>query len=96
MDHFEMLLEEMCPNHVYSVKHKLRDCSLMKSFVTTGSLPGGMKIDEAPTKGSAAPFPGEDAVMTIYDSHPLPEKHRALDQRWGTRKSKGTNFFPVH
>jgi hypothetical protein len=39
MNHFEKLLEESCLNHAYIVKHKLRDCSLMKSFVAMGSLP---------------------------------------------------------
>jgi hypothetical protein len=38
MDHFERLLKETCPNHTYLVKHKLQDCSLIKSFMTTGSL----------------------------------------------------------
>jgi hypothetical protein len=37
-DHFEKLLEEACPKHAYPVKHKLRDYSMMKSFMTSGSL----------------------------------------------------------
>jgi hypothetical protein len=37
-DHFEKLLKETCLNHAYPIKHKLRDCGLMKSFMTTGSL----------------------------------------------------------
>jgi hypothetical protein len=37
-DHFEKLLEEMCPNHAYPVKHKLRDCDMMKNFMVSGSL----------------------------------------------------------
>jgi hypothetical protein len=28
-DHFEKLLEETCPNHVYPIKHKLRDCGMI-------------------------------------------------------------------
>jgi hypothetical protein len=36
--HFERLLEETCPNHTYPIKHKLRDCGRMKSFMTTRSL----------------------------------------------------------
>jgi hypothetical protein len=93
MDHFKKLLEETCPNHAYSIKHKLRYCSLMKCFMTTGSLPRGMEIDEAPTMGDAAPFLREDMVMMVYGRHPSPEKHHALDQGWGTRKCKVTNFF---
>jgi hypothetical protein len=36
--HFEMLLEETCTNHAYPVKHKLRDCDMMKNFMTSGFL----------------------------------------------------------
>jgi hypothetical protein len=32
--HFERLLEEACPNHVYPIKHKLKDCDMMKNFMT--------------------------------------------------------------
>jgi hypothetical protein len=34
-DHFEKLLEDICPNHAYPVKHKLMDCSIMKSFMAS-------------------------------------------------------------
>jgi hypothetical protein len=37
-DHFEKLLEETCLNYAYPVKHKLRDCDMMKNFMATGSL----------------------------------------------------------
>jgi hypothetical protein len=70
MDHFEKLLEEACPNHAYPVKHKLRDCGLMKNFMASGSLTRGMELDEVPDGGDATPFPREDAVMTIYDGRP--------------------------
>jgi hypothetical protein len=79
MDHFEKLLEETCPNHAYAIKHKLQHCSLMKSFMTTGSLSRGMEIDEAPIEGDATPFPREDAVMMIFERHPSPEKCHRLD-----------------
>jgi hypothetical protein len=38
-DHFKRLLEETCLNYAYPVKHKLRDCSMMKSFITSGVPP---------------------------------------------------------
>jgi hypothetical protein len=37
-DHFKRLLEEACANHAYPIRHKLKDCSMMRSFMTTGSL----------------------------------------------------------
>jgi hypothetical protein len=38
MDHFEKLLEETFLNHTYHIKHKLGDCGMMKSFMTSGFL----------------------------------------------------------
>jgi hypothetical protein len=38
IDYFKRLLEEACPNHTYRVRHKLKDCSMMRSFMTSGSL----------------------------------------------------------
>jgi hypothetical protein len=69
-DHFEKLLEETFPNHTYRIKHKLRDCDLMKSFMATRPLARGMEIDEVPDEGDKTPFPREDAVMMIYDGCP--------------------------
>jgi hypothetical protein len=36
-DHFKRLLEEAYPNHAYPVRHKLKDCDMMKNFLITGS-----------------------------------------------------------
>jgi hypothetical protein len=71
-DHFEKLLEETCPNHAYPVKHKLRDCGMMKNFMTSRSLTRGMEVDEVPDEGDATTFPGEDVVMMIYDGRTSP------------------------
>jgi hypothetical protein len=65
-------LEETIPNHAYPVKHKLRDCGMMKNFMALGSLAQSMEVDKALDEGDTTPFPGEDAVMMIYDGHPSP------------------------
>jgi hypothetical protein len=39
-DHFERLLEKVCLNHPYPFRHKLKDYSMMKNFMISGSLPG--------------------------------------------------------
>jgi hypothetical protein len=70
-DHFERLLEEACPNYIYLIKHKLRDCDMMKNFMVSGSLTRGIGLDEAPGKSDAAPFPREDVVMMIYDGRSM-------------------------
>jgi hypothetical protein len=57
-DHFEKLFEDICSNDVYPIMHKLRD--------------RGMEVDEVPDEGNTMPFPGEEAVMMIYDGRPPP------------------------
>jgi hypothetical protein len=65
INHFERLLEEACPNHTYPIKHKLRDCTMMKNFMVSGSLTRGIGLDEVPDESNMMPFPGEDVFMTI-------------------------------
>jgi hypothetical protein len=66
---FEILLEEACPNHVYPIKHKLRDCSMMKNFMVSGSFNRGIGLDEVQGERDTMPFPMEVVVMMIYDGH---------------------------
>jgi hypothetical protein len=57
--HFERLLEEACPNHTYPVKHKLKECDIMKNFMTSGFLTWAMEPEEDPGGSDAMPFPGK-------------------------------------
>jgi hypothetical protein len=66
-DHFKRLLEEACHNHMYPIKHKLKDCDMMKNFMISGSLTRAMELDEVPDGSNTMPFPRENAVMMIYD-----------------------------
>jgi hypothetical protein len=44
-DHFKKILEATCPHHPYPIKHKLRDCTMMKRFMSsTGTPPGGDEL----------------------------------------------------
>jgi hypothetical protein len=52
---------------VYSVKHKLKNCDMMKNFTTLGTLTRGSKLEEDPGGSDMTPFPGKDAVMMVYD-----------------------------
>jgi hypothetical protein len=83
-DHFEKLLKETCPNHAYPIKHKLMNCGPIENFMTMGSLSRGMKVDEVPTEGDAAPFPREDTIMMIYDRRPSPERRCVPNTSIGT------------
>jgi hypothetical protein len=42
-DHFEKLLETTCPNHVYPIKHKLKEYTMMKNYMTTRVFHQGEK-----------------------------------------------------
>jgi hypothetical protein len=39
---------------------------MMKNFMTSGALAKGKKPEGDPGEKGATPFPGEEAVMTIY------------------------------
>jgi hypothetical protein len=70
MDHFKRLLEEACPNHAYPVRHKLKDCNMMRSFMTSGPLTWGAELDEGSDRSNTMPFPRENAVLTVYRGCP--------------------------
>ena len=40
-NHFKKMLEGPCLNHVFPVKHPLKDCSLMQKFLSGRSNKGG-------------------------------------------------------
>jgi hypothetical protein len=81
---FEKLLEETCLNHVYPIKHRLRDCNMMKNFMASGSPARGMEVDEVPDEGDTTPFPREDAVLMIYDGCPSPGMRHVSNPSLGT------------
>jgi hypothetical protein len=63
-DHFKWLLEEAYPNHIYPIKHKLKDCGMMRIFMTSGSLTWGEELNEGPDRSDTTPFPEEKAIMS--------------------------------
>jgi hypothetical protein len=70
-DHLKRLLEKAYPNHTYSIKHKLKDYDMMKSFMISGSPSQGMELDEDPGGSDTMLFPGKNTVMMVYNGHPL-------------------------
>jgi hypothetical protein len=66
-DHFEKYLEATCPHHSYPIKHKLKDCSMMKNFMMSEAFTKGKKLGEGPGGKGEAPIPGEAGVMTIIN-----------------------------
>jgi hypothetical protein len=69
-NYLNMLLEEACPNHAYPIRHKLKDYGMMRSFMTSWSLTRGAELDEALDGSDTMPFPGENAILTVYGGCP--------------------------
>jgi hypothetical protein len=59
-DHFKKLLDVTCPNHSYPIKHKLRDCTMMRIFMTSWAFSKGRKPGVGGIRVGRAqhPFPG--------------------------------------
>jgi hypothetical protein len=66
IEYFKRLLEEACLNFAYPIGYKLKDCSMIQSFMTSGSLTWGAKPDERPDGSDVAPFPKENAIMMVF------------------------------
>jgi hypothetical protein len=62
-DHFEKVLEVACPHHPYPVKHKLRDCTMMKTFMSSDMPDDGDEL--AKDFGGNGMALGEAKVVTI-------------------------------
>jgi hypothetical protein len=79
------------------IKSKLKDCDMMKNFMTLRSLTRGRELEGDSGRSDATPFLWDDAVMTVYNGHPsLGEaphvKHESRDPdspRLGTQGHRG-------
>jgi hypothetical protein len=47
----EKLLKTSCPNNVYPIRQKLRECTMMKNYMTSWPLTNGMKPEGDPGGG---------------------------------------------
>jgi hypothetical protein len=86
-DHFKRFLEEAYPNRTYPVRHKLKDCSMMRSFMTSRSLNWATELDEGLDGSDTTLFPEKNAVMTVYGERSPSGRHRmsSLSHRAPTR-----------
>ena len=70
LNHFKKLLEGSCPNHAFPVKHLLKDCNLMRRFLSGGSNKGEQGKEPAPTTDDAKEkdnnFPTSDGCLMIF------------------------------
>jgi hypothetical protein len=69
-NHFKRLLKEAYPNHTYPVRHKLKDCSMIRSFMTSGALTWGAKLNKGLDESNTTSFLEENAIMMVYGGCP--------------------------
>jgi hypothetical protein len=80
-DHFKNLLEATCLNLTFPVKHKLKECSMIKKYMATRNLARVKKPKGDSVGKVAAPFPEEKAAMSIYIGpapHESHQKHKLI------------------
>jgi hypothetical protein len=65
-NHFEKLLQVTCPLHTFPVKHKMKECSMMKSYMATGSLAKVKKPQGSSARKASTTFLVEMVVMSIH------------------------------
>jgi hypothetical protein len=70
-DHFEKIFEAACLHHPYPIKHKLRNYTMMKKFMTSGAPSSGGEPGRDLGGKSVVPIPREVEVMNVTGwSHP--------------------------
>jgi hypothetical protein len=55
---------------MYPVKHKLKECTIIKNFMTSRALTKSKEPKWDPGEKGVTPFLGEEAVMAIYAPPP--------------------------
>jgi hypothetical protein len=72
IDHFEKFLEVTYPNHAYPIKHKLKECSMMKNYMTMGALTKGKKPEGDPGERPPHPSMGKRwSCQSMADVFPM-------------------------
>jgi hypothetical protein len=74
VDHFEKLLEATYPTHAYPTWHKLKECTMMKNYKTTGAFAKGKNPEGDSTGKAAAPSPKKR--RSCRSTAPLPHESR--------------------
>ena len=69
-NHFEKLLEGLCLNHAFPIKHLYKDCALMKHFLSSSSKNWDLRkkpelvVDDVVAKDGG--FPTPDGCLMIF------------------------------
>jgi hypothetical protein len=66
------------PNHAYPIRNKLKECTMMKNYMTTKTFARGTKPKGDLARKAANPYLEEKAVMLIYGRPALHESWHKL------------------
>jgi hypothetical protein len=55
-----------CLNHSYPIKHKLKEYTIMKNFMTSGALSWGKRPEGDPGGKGTTLTPREAAIIAIF------------------------------
>ena len=65
------MLEGLCPNHAFPIKHLLKDCGLMRKFLLGSANKGEQGKELAPTADDAKEkddtFPMPNSALMIFE-----------------------------
>jgi hypothetical protein len=69
-DHFQKLMDSLCQNHGFPIRHKLWECELLKRFIS--KPPAKKARPEEPTKPTEQEVPADDfpkptGFLMIFD-----------------------------
>jgi hypothetical protein len=71
IDNFEKLVEAACPDHAYPIKHKLKNCDMVRNFMTSRSLTRGKEPEEDQGRKGMTPPPPQSKVSFVFISKSL-------------------------
>jgi hypothetical protein len=63
---------------MYLARHKLKECTMIKNYMTTGTFVRGKKPKDDSTGNVVAPFPEEKEVISFYSGLVPHESRRKL------------------
>ena len=70
LNHFKKMLEGLCPNHAFPVKHLLKDYGLMRKFLAKSTNKGEQGKEPAPaaddTEEKDDGFPTPNGCLMIF------------------------------
>jgi hypothetical protein len=66
---FEKLVKATYPNHTYPIRHKLKECTMMKNYMTTKTFSRVRKLKDDPTRKDVPQSPKRRRSCQFMKGH---------------------------